>query len=737
MSIRGFRKGLFIMVACLYLAAICYVVSVLVDVQRSRFGSLAVTQVSIKRDATSGRQLVTLAGSGFDDELRALAVTELERAGRSVFLEGFPLRCLWSDGQTLLTSYQGTQLLYLRVNDGEPPVVTGFLQLPGRIGQIEKVGDRAIVSVKGEGLFLVDLTDPEQPRLVGRLASVDNLLPEMESAAGVVYIPDRQGRLHFVDLRKTHPEVGSLDLPGSVWQIAVLGDRLISATLEGDLRLFDLGPEGAPQQVGDMQFAAGIVGVGLTAEGLFVALHNGELRTFSVRNWPQLEQRGSLQIDGRVLRLMPVPGEPLLMLSRSLLGLLTVNVEKLDQPRIVASFREPLTPLDFCLAGKQVFAVSSAGLSVLDLAEVLAGSVDNVTMMAGREYDLHGWNGQIFLLSASGPEQPNGRTAPSLLALPPPAGCGQNCRSLPDSGSGDLAPGQDCLAAPKLEAGDAIHLFCEEPGNARPRLEATIILPERELKSIWRDDAVFSVSRNGMLRVFDTADRRRPVWSGQLRLPGELYDFGWLEPHYLLVAAGSAGMLVVSVEDLARPRQVAQLVLPEHLQSLSPVRDVLVDGQRAFLALGRNGLSMVDVSDPLQPRFLRGVDTSGFSSALAVFDGLLFASVHRQGVYLVDLGDGRDWLPVGLLDTPVRASELAAGAGRLAVAGGQSGIGQMVLPRKLEIRVERDGLARIELPEDLAPGEYRLYLYNGDESQPVRSAFRIPAHTHREVAQNE
>ena len=207
MSMPGFRQGVLITVACLYVAAICYVVFALVDLQRSRFGRLAVAQLSIEKDTTSGLHLVSMAGSGFNDELRALAVPELGQAGRTLFLEGSPLRCLWSDGQTLLTSYQGTQLLYLRVSDGEAPVVTGSLQLPGRIGQVEKVGNRALVSVKGAGLLLVDLVDPEQPRLISRLASIDHFISEMETAAGVVYIPDRQGKLYFVDLFDAHPEV--------------------------------------------------------------------------------------------------------------------------------------------------------------------------------------------------------------------------------------------------------------------------------------------------------------------------------------------------------------------------------------------------------------------------------------------------------------------------------------------------------------------------------------------------
>jgi hypothetical protein len=737
MAQPGFHKRLLALVGCLYLAAICYVIFSLVDLQESRYGNLTVAKVSIENDRSSGR-LLTLKGTGFDAGLKAIALPELDKGELDIFLEGHPLHGLWSDGRTLLTAYGDSLLLYLRVDIADTPRVIGSVRLPDNISQAVKVGNRALVSVFNHGLFLVDLTDPTQPGVAGKLVEIHRSVKDMVAASGVVYVPDRAGRLHVINLCGQTPEVHSLDTPGSVWRVALHQQRLVSGALDGSLRLFDLDRTGMPHQVGTMQFGEGIRGLGLTAEGLFVALANGELQTFGVRNWPQLEKHGTMQAQGQILRLKTVPGEPLVMLSRSQLGLLTVNVEKPDQPRVVANFIKPGTALDFCLAGQQVYSISAKGLSVFKREEVLAGSPDDIGEMADIKYDVYEWNGEVYLLSKTKLGRGGAlEGAPSLHVLPPQATCNKNACAVPGRQPDALPADEECLAVTEIGTKDVIHLFCREDGGNRPRLESSIRLPDKRTKPVWKDNFVFTVSGNGSLRVFDATDRRRPVLTGQLELPGILYDCEWLEPHFLLVAAGMEGLHVVSVEDRSRPQLVASLALPEHLQKISTIQDVLVLDQRVYLAHSRNGVSQVDMTDPLRPRFLQTVDTPGHAKRLAAYNDLLFASIHREGVFLIDISNKERLAPVGVIEAPVTVYDLAVCQGRLALCGGHPGVVQLTMPQKLDVRVEGDTLVRVLLPDDLAPGDYRLYLYDDNESLQVKSAFHIPADPGRQVAQNE
>jgi hypothetical protein len=262
-------------------------------------------------------------------------------------------------------------------------------------------------------------------------------------------------------------------------------------------------------------------------------------------------------------------------------------------------------------------------------------------------------------------------------------------------------------------------------------------LPDKNNKPFWKEDFVYTVGRSGLLRVFDASDPQRPVVAGELELTGELRNSDWLEPHFLLIAAGQSGLHVVNVEDPCRPDHVATLALPEHLRQAAQVMDVHVVGRKAYLAHHRNGISQVDVSDPLKPRILRAVDTPGVVKKLASSGEILFASIYRDGLFMIDLGGEGGWAPVGVLDSPIYVHDLAACQGRLVVRGGQLGGAQLAMPLKLEVRVERDDLARIKLPDRLEPGAYRLYLYNDNENLQIESAFHLPSGPARQVAQNE
>ena len=57
MNVPGVRRFAFCMVTCLYLAAVCYVVFLIVDLQRDRFGSLSVSKVSIEGGTASSLRL--------------------------------------------------------------------------------------------------------------------------------------------------------------------------------------------------------------------------------------------------------------------------------------------------------------------------------------------------------------------------------------------------------------------------------------------------------------------------------------------------------------------------------------------------------------------------------------------------------------------------------------------------------------------------------------------------------
>jgi len=123
---------------------------------------------------------------------------------------------------------------------------------------------------------------------------------------------------------------------------------------------------------------------------------------------------------------------------------------------------------------------------------------------------------------------------------------------------------------------------------------------------------------------------------------------------YLLNAP--AGLMIVDVSDPASPRLLGRYDtetnvhnhvrgddLPEWLHTRNTPQNVLVAGNRAYVAMGRSGLYVIDVSDPKAPKFVHGFfDRSvGKMSAWRVHldDSRLYLSDLDNGIYVFDVSD--------------------------------------------------------------------------------------------------
>lgn len=99
-----------------------------------------------------------------------------------------------------------------------------------------------------------------------------------------------------------------------------------------------------------------------------------------------------------------------------------------------------------------------------------------------------------------------------------------------------------------------------------------------------------------------------------------------------LVAAGADGLFVVDVGQPSDPRLLGQV------QGIGFAFDAVLKDHLAFVASGRNGLLVVDVSDPAAPRLLGAERNLGFVSSLALApDGRIYVA-DREGerLFLVE-----------------------------------------------------------------------------------------------------
>jgi hypothetical protein len=88
----------------------------------------------------------------------------------------------------------------------------------------------------------------------------------------------------------------------------------------------------------------------------------------------------------------------------------------------------------------------------------------------------------------------------------------------------------------------------------------------------------------------------------------------------LYVADGQAGLKIIDVSNPQQP------ILLGQAGGSGTAKDVVAQGNYAFLAVGAGGVDMFDVSDPYQPTLVANYNTSGYASRIALSDSLIAVS---------------------------------------------------------------------------------------------------------------
>jgi len=178
-------------------------------------------------------------------------------------------------------------------------------------------------------------------------------------------------------------------------------------------------------------------------------------------------------------------------------------------------------------------------------------------------------------------------------------------------------------------------------------------------------------------------------------------------------------VLVVDVNNPQKPVQVASLIPPQHLRSPNIIRDVLVDGQRAYISQGAGGVHVVDMSSPSQPELLQIIDTPGHAQRMALYDNLLLVADRGNGLFMIDVMDRNGALAVGSLPTPLRIDQIAVVKDGVIVSSHPGGTMKLPLPRRMKnLEIVNQGEISVDV-EKVGKGEY-AYLYDERTFEQVK-----------------
>jgi hypothetical protein len=148
-----------------------------------------------------------------------------------------------------------------------------------------------------------------------------------------------------------------------------------------------------------------------------------------------------------------------------------------------------------------------------------------------------------------------------------------------------------------------------------------------------RGDLLYATGRNG-LEIFDVEDPSAPVEQGGLAEGvGETLD---LDGDHVYVAGRAAGLLVVDVSNPESPTLVARVEALEHAEIVEVAGSIAWVGGHPY-----GGVWAVDVSRPEAPAIVGWFSVPGPITDIALRGDTMFVA-ERDGLYVVDVSDPMD-----------------------------------------------------------------------------------------------
>ena len=211
--------------------------------------------------------------------------------------------------------------------------------------------------------------------------------------------------------------------------------------------------------------------------------------------------------------------------------------------------------------------------------------------------------------------------------------------------------------------------------------------PAEVRNNTWGNDVVgvdvvgnyaYLTTYQGGLVIVDVSNPALPTFVGKLPLKSitskETWDVKVIGSYAYLAAGG--GLVVVDITDKANPVMVVNKNLGAVIS-----HDIEVTGNYAYVAMRRNGFSIVDISNPLIPtevaRVTTGYDINTFAYGVSVKNSVLFVADHfQERISYYDISNPTTPVLINTISVPGGGSprELHIESDIMYVSGGDGGI---------------------------------------------------------------
>jgi hypothetical protein len=491
-------------------------------------------------------------------------------------------------------------------------------------------GSYAFVAAGSQGMCVVDVADPAEPKTVGTLASFD--ARAVDCAGDYVYLADGEKGLKVIDVSEpSRPQQVGFRITFAAQDVRVRGDFAYVADGEKGLKVIDIREPRYPVRVASLE-TQDARGVDMRGDRLYLADGDGGLKVVDISDPAQPRLSGAFPLED--VRAVAVGGR-YAGLAAGTQGLIILDISDSAYPRAVGRYASP-DVLDVAVCGQYLFLADRyEGVTVIDIADPTQ-PVKFASLKSEGVVGLAVRNEFAYVARESGLQVVSVRIEGKSRQL---AAVETRGKAYALALSGDYAYVADHqeglkvidVSAPASVSQASLAGFCDTEYAADVAVKdgyAYVADGPRGLKIIDVEAA------------WDGDPATQPEVAGNFDSEGNARGLS-LQDELLFVADGETGLQILDVRQPGHPVWLAEDGGPD-------ARDVLVREQRAFV-IGSEGLRALDVSDPAHPRPL-GYFATGAGSRLALSGDILYA-VTASGLWLLNVSDPAEILPLGFYGT--------------------------------------------------------------------------------------
>ena len=526
--------------------------------------------------------------------------------------------------------YVATQEGLRIVNLREPAVLSEVSRAPipkaagnseGAIG-ICVAGNRAYLAADSDGLFIFDVIDPTQPRLIGQFATPGRARC-VQVLGRTAYVAAGASGLLVLDVHDpANPVlVGTLSTGAFTTSLRLRGNTAYVIDAFSGLQIVDVSIPSQPRILGA---ASGLELSDIDIRDDLIAVMVGRfgMTILDVRNPSQPKVVGygpdTSHFDGTGIQ---VQGH-LAYLVGTFDGVRVVDLSDLTQPALLnqAEFDTQSPSAVQVIEGIAFYASPSKGLTRISVRPLIPQEIEwpilSTSLPLNRPHEFH-------------PESTAGIPV-SLRIISGPAHL--------DHGALVITNLATVIVEVEAEARDGY-----QPAKARRVLNQPVVefTPLGTPVSIYLNptslqvagDLAYVTSELGGLGIFDIRDPGKIVPLGALKTENaqQVSVVGDLA----YVADRNEGLVILNVSQPSEPKLVSRFVTADSPQ------DVVVQDGRAYLATGSKGLLILDVSNPTLPvelgRF--AVESPGWVFGVTVVNSTAFVLDANEGLRVLDVSN--------------------------------------------------------------------------------------------------